>query len=82
MKIAMITGAGSGIGKACAIALADAGFAVVLAGRRKETLEATAKEISNSSYLIVPADVQSPESVDFLFYKTKEKFGRIDLLFN
>jgi len=83
-KIAVVTGAGSGIGKAVALALLRAGYAVVLAGRRKEALEATAREgkASGSSALVVPADVCDPSSVKALFAKTKESFGRLDLLFN
>ena len=83
-KIAMVTGAGSGIGKSVAIALAQAGYSVVLAGRRKEPLEAAALEVrrANSQALIVPADVSDPASVRQLFLRTKDAFGRLDLLFN
>ena len=83
-KIAMVTGAGSGIGKYVAIALAQNGYSVVLAGRRKEPLEATALEVkkANSQALVVPADVGDPSSVRELFGKTKDAFGRLDLLFN
>jgi len=83
-KIALITGAGSGIGKQVAIALAQNGYSVVLAGRRKEKLEATAAEIqrSNSHALVVPTDVADPAAVHELFAKTKDTFGRLDLLFN
>ena len=81
MKVAMITGAGSGIGRACAIALAEAGFAVVLTGRKAETLDAT-KALINGEALCVPADVTNPASVKALFARTLEKFGRLDLLFN
>ena len=83
-KVALVTGAGSGIGKAVAIALAQNSYAVVLAGRRKETLDATAAEIkrANSDTLAVVADVADPASVRDLFAKTKEAFGRLDLLFN
>jgi NAD(P)-dependent dehydrogenase (short-subunit alcohol dehydrogenase family) len=83
-KIAIVTGAGSGIGKAVAIALAHEGYSVVLAGRRKQLLEATALEArqANSRTLAVPADVSDPASVRELFAKTKEAFGRLDLLFN
>ncbi len=84
LKIAIITGAGSGIGKAVAVALAREGYAVVLAGRRKETLEATALEVkqANAKALIVPTDVADPASVRDLFAKAKDAFGRLDLLFN
>jgi NAD(P)-dependent dehydrogenase (short-subunit alcohol dehydrogenase family) len=83
-KIAIVTGAGSGIGKAVAIALAHQGYSVVLAGRRKQLLEATALEATqaNSRTLALPADVSDPASVRELFAKTKEAFGRLDLLFN
>jgi NAD(P)-dependent dehydrogenase (short-subunit alcohol dehydrogenase family) len=83
-KIAIVTGAGSGIGKAVAVALAQNGYSVVLAGRRKEALEATALAIkpSNSPTLVVTADVTDPASVRDLFAKAKDAFGRLDLLFN
>src|SRR5437016_4528414 len=80
-KVAIVTGAGTGIGKAAAIALAKAGYAVALAGRRKEPLEETAKEIKGKS-LVVPTNVGDPASVKALFAKVKEQFGRLDLLFN
>ena len=83
-KIAIVTGAGSGIGRCVALALAQNGYSVVLAGRRREPLEATATEAKrmNSQALVVPADVRDPVSVRALFEKTKEVFGRLDLLFN
>jgi NAD(P)-dependent dehydrogenase (short-subunit alcohol dehydrogenase family) len=83
-KVAIITGAGSGIGKCVAIALAQNGYSVVVAGRREEALEATAAEARNvnSQALVVPADVCDPGSVRALFAKTREVFGRLDLLFN
>ena len=83
-KIAIVTGAGSGIGRYVAVALAQNGYSVVLAGRRKERLEATALEVgqANSQTLVVPADVMDPVSVRELFAKTKDAFGRLDLLFN
>jgi NAD(P)-dependent dehydrogenase (short-subunit alcohol dehydrogenase family) len=83
-KIAVITGAGSGIGKCVATALAQNGYSVVLAGRRKDPLEATAAELRNahSQTLVVPTDVRDPGSVRALFAKTKEVFGRLDLVFN
>lgn len=83
-KVAMITGAGSGIGKRSALALLDAGYAVVLAGRRADRLESTAAEAgaSNGQTLVVPTDVTDPKSVVNLFAQTKEAFGRLDLLFN
>jgi len=83
-KIAIVTGAGSGIGKAVAIALTQNGYSVVLAGRRKETLEATALDVkqANSQALVIPTDVTDPAAVRDLFAKTKDAFGRLDLLFN
>ena len=80
----VVTGAGSGIGKHVAIALAQNGYSVVLAGRRKESLEATAREVqgANAQALVVPTNVTEPASVRELFAKTKEAFGRLDLLFN
>ena len=83
-KIAIVTGAGSGIGKSVAVALAHNGYSVVLSGRRKEPLEATAIEVrqSNSRALVVAADINDPTAVRDLFAKTKDAFGRLDLLFN
>lgn len=81
MKVALVTGAGSGIGKACAIALANAGYAVVLAGRRIDALEAVAKEIGKNAFAVA-TDVSDPKSVANLFTRIKEKFGRLDVLFN
>jgi NAD(P)-dependent dehydrogenase (short-subunit alcohol dehydrogenase family) len=81
MKVAMVTGAGSGIGRACAIALGNAGFAVVLAGRRLDALQETAKLISTQT-LCFSTDVADAKSVAALFAATKEKFGRLDVLFN
>jgi NAD(P)-dependent dehydrogenase (short-subunit alcohol dehydrogenase family) len=83
-KVAIVTGAGSGIGRCVALALAQNGYLIVLAGRRKERLEATAAETNrmNSPALAVPTDVRDPVSVRALFEKTKEAFGRLDLLFN
>jgi len=83
-KIALVTGAGSGIGKQISLALLREGYAVVLAGRRQEPLEETVKAAGEfgSNALVVPADVSDPASVKNLFAKTKEKFGRLDLLFN
>jgi NAD(P)-dependent dehydrogenase (short-subunit alcohol dehydrogenase family) len=82
-KIALVTGAGTGIGKAVALALLKAGYAVVLSGRRRELLEATAAEAGGGAQtLVVPADVSDPLAVKALFALTKETFGRLDLLFN
>jgi NAD(P)-dependent dehydrogenase (short-subunit alcohol dehydrogenase family) len=80
-KVALVTGAGSGIGKAVALALVQEGYAVVLAGRRKEMLEATANA-AGARTLVVPTDVGQPASVRALFARTQETFGRLDLLFN
>ena len=80
-KIALVTGAGSGVGKAAALALAREGYAVVLAGRRADMLEATAKEAGGKT-LVAPTDVKDPDSIRALFAKTKETLGRLDLLFN
>ena len=83
MKIAIVTGAGSGIGRAVAIALARESYAVVLAGRRRDTLDETAaKAGAVAKVLVVPTDVSDPVSVRQLFARTAETFGRLDLLFN
>ena len=83
-KIAIITGAGTGIGKAVALALMREGYAAVLAGRRKDKLEETAAEASSlgAKALVVPTDVSSVQSIKNLFAKAKDTFGRLDLLFN
>jgi NAD(P)-dependent dehydrogenase (short-subunit alcohol dehydrogenase family) len=83
-KIAMVTGAGSGIGRATALALLMEGYSVVLAGRRREALERTVAEAGTAGprALAVPTDVGDPASVRALFDATKETFGRLDLLFN
>jgi NAD(P)-dependent dehydrogenase (short-subunit alcohol dehydrogenase family) len=83
-KVALVTGAGTGIGKSAALALLEDGYRVVLAGRRKEMLEQAIKEAgpAGERALAVPTDVSNPESVRALFARTKEKFGRLDLLFN
>ena len=80
-KIALVTGAGSGVGRAAALALSQAGYAVVLAGRRADKLEAVAKEAAGPT-LVVPTDVKEPASILTLFAKTRTAFGRLDLLFN
>jgi NAD(P)-dependent dehydrogenase (short-subunit alcohol dehydrogenase family) len=79
-RVALVTGAGSGIGRAAAIALQEAGYAVVLAGRRVETLEQTAAHRTNM--LCAPADVGKPESVRALFALVRTAHGRLDVLFN
>jgi NAD(P)-dependent dehydrogenase (short-subunit alcohol dehydrogenase family) len=83
-RIAVITGAGTGIGKHSALLLWESGFSVVLAGRRLEPLEQTVKEagVPDSRVLVVPTDVSDPAAVDALFAATEAKFGRLDVLFN
>lgn len=81
-RIAVVTGAGSGIGKAVALTLAGAGWSVVLAGRRAATLEETAREAGAGGTLCVATDVTDPGEVDTLFGTVRERFGRLDLLFN
>ena len=83
-KVAIVTGAGTGIGKHSAWGLMREGFAVVLAGRRKELLEAVAQEGGGSGgqSLVVPTDVRDPQSIEALFARTQETFGRLDVLFN
>ncbi len=83
-KVAIVTGAGTGIGKAVALALLGDGYRVALAGRRREPLEQALKDAAAPSNrgLVVPTDVGNPESVRALFARTKEAFGRLDLLFN
>lgn len=80
-KIAIVTGAGSGIGRATAIALLDAGWRVVLAGRREEELKKTASHAPDRT-LVAPTDVADEAAVDALFAATIEAHGRLDLLFN
>jgi NAD(P)-dependent dehydrogenase (short-subunit alcohol dehydrogenase family) len=84
LKVALVTGAGSGIGKAVALALLKDGYAVVLAGRRQDVLTQAVSESAAPAErsLTVTADVRDPESVRALFAKTEEAFGRLDLLFN
>jgi NAD(P)-dependent dehydrogenase (short-subunit alcohol dehydrogenase family) len=83
-KIALVTGAGSGIGRAVSLALQAAGYSVVLAGRRAAQLHETASMAAQSggTMLAVPADVRDPDSVRKLFATAREAFGRLDLLFN
>ena len=83
-RIAVITGAGSGIGQSVALALLREGYSVALAGRRAESLEltVTAAGTARNRVLAVPTDVTQEDSVQNLFAKTVEKFGRVDLLFN
>ena len=82
-KIAIVTGAGTGIGKHTALAFLREGYGVTLAGRRKELLEQTARESDNpGNALVVAADISDPGAVRTLFNKTEERFGRLDVLFN
>ena len=81
-KVALVTGAGSGIGRAVAVALASSGYAVVLAGRRTQELEQTAALAKGGRTLAVSTDISKPESVATLFARTRETFGRLDVLFN
>jgi NAD(P)-dependent dehydrogenase (short-subunit alcohol dehydrogenase family) len=83
-KVALVTGAGSGIGRASALALMKDGFDMALAGRRKEPLEEVAREgqAMGRKTLVVPTDISNPEQIRALFAKVKETFGRLDLLFN
>jgi len=84
VKTAIVTGAGSGIGRAAALALLREGYSVILAGRRSEALAATAElaGADRDRALPVPVDVADPVSVSALFEATKQAFGRLDLLFN
>ena len=83
-KIALVTGAGTGVGRAVALALAKAGYDVALAGRRKEPLETVAAEIKTIGQkgLPIPTDVSQRQSILDLFATTKASFGRLDVLFN
>ena len=83
-KVAVVTGAGTGIGKGVALALLKGGYCVALAGRRKEMLDETvaAAGAAAARALAVPTDVSDPAAVGALFALTKKKFSRVDLLFN
>ena len=83
-KIALVTGAGSGIGRRTALALLEAGYSVALAGRRVEALEETVQHAgtADSKTLVAPTDVRDQASVQATFAKIKKTFGRLDLLFN
>ncbi|MFD4316589.1 SDR family oxidoreductase [Streptomyces sp. NPDC058548] len=82
MSIAVVTGAGSGIGRSVALALAAAGWSVALAGRRADALEETAAALPAGDFLVVPTDVTSAEEVTALFAAVRDRYGRVDLLFN
>jgi len=81
-RVAVVTGAGSGIGRAVAVGMARAGFAVALAGRREDALAQTASLIGSEACLAVPTDVTDEAAVVRLFERTVERFGRVDVLFN
>jgi len=82
-RVAIVTGAGSGIGKAAALELLKEGYRVALAGRRRERLDETASEsAAGDRVLVVPTDVADAAAVKALFAKTREAFGRLDVLFN
>ncbi|MBI3247710.1 MAG: SDR family oxidoreductase [Deltaproteobacteria bacterium] len=83
-KVALITGAGTGVGKAVALALLKDGYQVTLAGRRAAPLEQVAADAGEAGKraLVVPADVSDPAAVNMLFARTKDAFGRLDVLFN
>ncbi len=81
-KVAVVTGASSGIGRACALALAEAGYAVVLAGRRADALQRVVEQAGGGALLALPTDVTQPAQVDALFAATLQRFGRVDVLFN
>jgi NAD(P)-dependent dehydrogenase (short-subunit alcohol dehydrogenase family) len=83
-RIALVTGAGSGVGRAAALALLAEGYSLALAGRRREALDETVSLVGDarSRALAVPTDVSDPGSVDALFAAIKERFGRLDVLFN
>ena len=81
-RFALVTGAGSGVGRSAALALVEAGWTVALVGRRQDALEATASLGTDDRFLVLPADVSRPEAVDAAFQRVKSQWGRLDLLFN
>ncbi len=84
MRVALVTGGGSGIGRACALALAKAGFVTVVTGRRREPLDTTVAAIAadGGQGLALPADVTDPAAVRALFGEVRQRYGRLDVLFN
>src|SRR3954469_10136563 len=81
MRVAVVTGAGSGIGRRVSLDLVAAGYRVVLAGRRASTLDETAAGAAGST-LVVPTDVTDPAAVRDLFARARDRYGRVDVLFN
>ena len=81
-KIALVTGAGSGVGRATALALAEKGWNVALIGRRQDALEETAGLGAKDQFMVLPTDVSQPEAVDATFERVKAAWGRLDFLFN
>ncbi|MBP1883768.1 SDR family oxidoreductase [Sinorhizobium mexicanum] len=81
-KVAIVTGAGSGVGRAVSLGLLGAGYSVALAGRRHAELEETARLATGGQSLVLPTDVTDAEAVESLFAETEKAFGRLDLLFN
>jgi NAD(P)-dependent dehydrogenase (short-subunit alcohol dehydrogenase family) len=82
MKVAMVTGAGSGIGKTVSLKLVADGYHVILVGRGRENLEATAAKAPSDRTAVMPCDVSDSAAVDRLFADVKERFGRLDVVFN
>ncbi len=80
-KTALVTGASSGIGKACALALAKAGYRVAICGRREDALKETDNE-AGGGLLVLPCDVSDPEAVEAMFAQIEKEFGRLDVIFN
>ncbi|MGE3856061.1 MAG: SDR family oxidoreductase [Dehalococcoidia bacterium] len=81
-RVAVVTGAGTGIGRAASIALAEAGYTLVLAGRREEPLHETGAMLGGADYLAVSTDIAQPDSVAALFEAVRAEYGRVDVLFN
>ncbi len=81
-KVALVTGAGTGIGKSAALALAKDGYRVALLGRRRELLEQTAKDVQPAQTLVLPTDVGNPQAVKAAFAQVRDAWGRLDVLFN